>query len=146
MRTLALAFLGLWLAAVTVAQENSESWRFSPKPIRESVCATVEGQLLALRAGKFDEAYAFAAHRIRRQFTLPVFAAMIRRGYPAQLAHQRFEAGLVRDNRDRRAQVVYSLFDAGGGASHFRYELLHEEGRWRIESVVATTPDKQTGI
>jgi hypothetical protein len=145
MRTLALAFLGLWLATVTVAQDRP-TWRFSPKPVREAVQATVEGQLQALRAGKFDEAYTLAAQRLRRQFTPPVFAAMIRRGYPALLAHQRFEAGLVRDDRENHAQVTYTLFDARGDASHFRYTLVNEDGRWRIEGVVATAPETPARI
>lgn len=146
MRAFAVGCLGIWLAAVAPAQERAEGWRLSPPPLRDAVRATVEGQLHALRARKFDDAYGLAASGIRRQFTAPVFAAMIRRGYPALLEHRRFESGVVRDDRQRHAQVIYTVFDSAGTAHTYRYRLVQEEGRWRIEGVVAATPDKPRGI
>lgn len=146
MRALALAFLAVGFATAVAASERGDVWRLSPIPVRDAVRATVEGQLRALRAEKFGEAYEFAASGIRRQFTAPVFAAMIRRGYPMLLRHRRFEAGLVRDDRERHAQVTYTLYDSAVEARYFRYTLVSENGRWLIEAVVAADPEKSPGI
>ncbi|MBX3736658.1 MAG: DUF4864 domain-containing protein [Candidatus Didemnitutus sp.] len=135
----------LFVAAFAIAQaDDAPAWRLSSKPVRDAVRATVEGQLDAIRAGKFDEAYRFAASGIQRQFSPAVFAAMLRRGYPAVVAHRRFELGVVRDDRGGRAQVVCVVFDAKNAGKAFRYSLVAEEGRWRIAGVVADSaePDR----
>ncbi|MBI2514021.1 MAG: DUF4864 domain-containing protein [Opitutae bacterium] len=147
MRGWVVAFLGIWLATATAgAPERAESWRLSPAETRDAVRATVAAQLQALRAGKFDAAYALAASGIRRQFTAPGFAAMLRRGYPALLEHRRFEAGLVRGDRERHAQVTFTVYDAADTAKDYRYTLVNEDGRWLIEGVVAGRAEPSRGI
>lgn len=131
-----MIFLLFATAVAIVSADDASVWRLSPKPIRDAVRATVEGQLGAIRAEKFEEAYRFAASGIQRQFTPAVFAAMLRRGYPAIVAHQRFEAGVVHDDRAQRAEVVYMVFDAKERGKAFRYALVEEAGRWRIAGVV----------
>lgn len=139
-----IILLLLAAAVAWVRAEDAPALRLSPRPVRDAVRATVEGQLAAIRAGKWDDAYQFAAAAIQRQFPPPVFAAMLRRGYPALVGHRRFEAGVVRDDRARRAEVVYVVFDARDGAKAFRFSLIAEDGRWRITGVVADSaePDK----
>lgn len=137
MRGGGMIFLLFVVALAVAGAGEAPALRLSPKPIRDAVRATVEGQLNAIRAGKFDEAYQFAASGVRRQFTSAVFAAMLRRGYPALVAHRRFEAGVVRDDRGAAAQVVYVVFDANDTGKAFRYSLVEEAGRWRIAGVVA---------
>lgn len=147
MRVWVAAFLGIWLAtAAAGAPGRAESWRLSPAETRDAVRAAVTGQLRALRAGKLDAAYEFAASGIRRQFTAPVFAAMLRRGFPALLEHRRFEAGLVRDDRERHAQVDFTVYDSADSAKDYRYTLVNENGRWLIEGVLALRSQKRTGI
>ncbi len=146
MRALAFAFLATGMAMFALAQPSAETWRLSPQATRDAVRETVEAQIGALRAGKFAEAYEFAASGIRRQFTPPVFAALLKRGYPAMLDHRRFEAGTVRDDRDRRAQVVYTFIDARDTERRYRYTLVRENDRWLIEGVVPARPDKQLSI
>ncbi len=146
MRALAFAFIAAWLAMAVNTQERADTWRLSSKETRDAVRGTVEAQVAALRAGRLAEAYDFAASGIRRQFTPPVFAAMLKRGYPAILDHRRFEAGTVRDDRDRRAQVVYTFIDARDTERRYRYTLVRENDRWLIEGVVPALPDKQPSI
>lgn len=146
MRTLAFALLAAWLTMAANAQERVDPWRLSSKETRDVVRRTVEAQINALRAGKFAEAYEFAASGIRRQFTPPVFAAMLKRGYPAILDHRRFEAGMVRDDRDRRAQVVYTFIGARETEQRYRYTLVRENDRWLIEGVVPAPLEKQPSI
>ncbi len=132
-----LAFtLAMLVAALAVRAETPEGWRISPREIREGVRATVEGQLAAFERENFSAAYGFAAQGIRRQFSAAVFAEMIRRGYPALVRHARREIGLVRDNREGRAFVDVTVFDARGKAARFRYQLVEERDGWRVEGVL----------
>jgi hypothetical protein len=145
MRALAFGFLAICMATVVLAEPAAE-WRLSPKATRDAVRGTVEAQIAALRAGKFAEAYELAASGIRRQFTPAVFAAMLKRGYPPIVADWRFEAGTVRDDRERHAQVVYTFIDARETERRYRYTLVMENGRWLVEGVVPALPDKQPSI
>jgi ABC-type transporter MlaC component len=143
MRRLALTLFVLALAAFPsgLTADGTRPWgRLSPREIREGVRATVEGQLGALRAGRFEVAYEYAARGLRRQFTPAVFAEMIRRGYPALLAHQRAELALVRDNEAGRAVVDVTVFDARERPTRYRYQLVQERGGWRIEGVILVPP------
>lgn len=131
----------LWLlllfgvASVGLAAPN-DNWRRSPKPIREAVRATVEAQLNAIRENNFDLAYEYASAGIRVRFTPEVFAAMIRRGYPALVRHTQADVGAVRDDGKNRARVSVTVFDRLNRSTGYRYLLIEEEAGWRIEGVV----------
>ncbi len=114
-----------------------DDWRVGTKALREAVCNTLEGQLRALRQRDFDKAYDLAAESIKARFTPAVFAAMIRRGYPALLRHVREEPGVVREDGAGHAVVVVTVIDQLNQRTNFRYILVDEESGWRIEGVVA---------
>jgi hypothetical protein len=109
--------------------------RLSPKKVRDEVRAVVEAQLAALRTGDFATAYDFAARGIRRQFDVPLFAAMIRRGYPALLKPGQAEIGLVRDDGEGTAQVSVTIIDSQKRSTVYRYWLVQEGEAWRINGV-----------
>lgn len=133
----AVAFaLAMLTVAVAGRAETPEGYRISPRDIRESVRAAVDGQLAAFETESLDAAYSFAARGIRRQFSADVFAEMIRRGYPALLRHARRDLGIVRDNRAGRAMVDVTVFDARGTPARFRYQLAEEREGWRVEGVL----------
>jgi Domain of unknown function (DUF4864) len=119
-----------------VAQADSDDWRVSTKSIREGVLGTVEAQLRAIREKDFARAYSYAAVEIKQRFTLPVFTAMLRRGYPALLRHKESEPGGVRDDGEGHAVVVVTVIDQLDQRTNYRYFLLREDDTWRIEGVV----------
>ncbi len=83
-------FLALAALAVPVAlraQAYGDDWHASTKAVREAVQEVVAAQLLAIKDGDFEKAYGYATEGIKRRFTAPVFAALIRRGYPALIRH-----------------------------------------------------------
>jgi len=121
------------LAAVAGAAEAN--MRLSPKAVREEVRAVVQGQLAALRVGDFATAYGFAAAGIRERFDEEVFAAMIRRGYPALLSAKEAELGMVHDHAGEFAEVTVSVRDRQKHAVTYRYRLVHEAEGWRITGV-----------
>ncbi len=137
---LAAAALALGAAPAGAAEDG---FRPSGREVRAAVRATVEGQLAAFRADDPERAYGFASLGIRRQFRAPVFAEMIRRGYPMLLAHRRAEFGLVRDNRAGRARVEVTVFDARDRPTRLLYQLAEEEAGWRVEGVVALAPPRR---
>ncbi|MDI1319432.1 MAG: DUF4864 domain-containing protein [bacterium] len=110
--------------------------RLSPKKIRDEVRAVVEAQLAALRTGDFETAYGFAAEGIRRQFDARLFAAMIKRGYPALLRPGQSDLGVVRDNGAGLAQILVTVTDRQNRSTVYRYILDKAEAGWRISGVV----------
>ena len=120
---------------VLVAGAAESEMRLSPKPVREEVRAVVQGQLAALRAGDFATAYGYAAAGIKERFDDEVFAAMIRRGYPALLQAREAELGMVHDHAGEYAEVTVSVRDRQKHTVTYRYRLVHEEEGWRIAGV-----------
>lgn len=141
-----LLLLVLALGAGLGAQEDTGEWRLSPKPIRDAVRQVVDAQLQAIRAKDFDGAYRQASRGIKRQFSAPVFAAMLKRGYPALLRHASADFGVVRDNRERDATVVVTVQDQLQRSAAYRYHLIREDGAWRIEGVVPAETRKRGDI
>lgn len=136
----------LALGARLGAQETAGEWRLSPKPVRDAVRQVVEAQLQAIRAKDFDEAYRHASRGIKRQFTAPVFAVMLKRGYPALVRHVSADLGVVRDNRERDATVLVTVQDQLQRSAVYRYHLVHEGEDWRIEGVVVGEAPKRGDI
>jgi hypothetical protein len=135
---LRVAWIG-WLMAVVsaIASPAAEpAWRISPRETRDAARTTVGAQLAALKVGDLAKAYTFASTGIRRQFSLEVFAAMIRRGYPALLRQASAEIGIVRDDRGDRARVEVTVTDRLGRTMAFRYFLLREDDGWKVEGVL----------
>lgn len=123
------------LALLALAAPAGE-WRPSPREIREPVQAVVDAQLAAFQRGDFPAAHAWACAALQLQFPPELFAAMIRRGYPGLLRHRRADLGIVRDNRQGRAQVEVEVTPAQGDVQYYRYWLVREDGAWRVEGVV----------
>lgn len=136
MRRLAL-LLGALVLAVALPAQSAPEGRVSSREVRNEVRATVAGQLDALKQEDFAKAYTFAALGIRRQFSLEVFEALIRRGYPQLLAHREHDFGVVRETRADRVFVDVDVIDPQGARTRFRYHLTRERAQWRIEGVVA---------
>ena len=133
-RLTGIVLLALGLLGRVAAAEPE--MRLSPHKLRDEVRAVVEGQLAALRAGEFSQAYGFAAAGIKRQFDVRLFALLIKRGYPALLKPGDVDFGVVRDNGGGTAQVVVTLTDALKRNTIYRFWLVREQDNWRISGVV----------
>ena len=97
-------------------------------------------QLDAFRHDDFDAAYAFTSHDIRLVFDRQAFERMVRGGYP-EIA--RSVSGLVTDGHvepNGHAWLTLVIRGANGRAIEALYELVWEDGQWRINGVV-TRPD-----
>ena len=97
-------------------------------------------QLDAFRRGDFDAAYGFASSDIRQMFDRQAFERMVRGGYP-EIA--RSISGVVTDGRVEPggpALITLVIQGANGHTIEALYELVWEDGQWRINGVV-TRPD-----
>jgi hypothetical protein len=121
---------------LSVGHAAEPGMRLSPKKVRDEARAVVAAQLAALRTGDFATAYDLAARGIRRQFDDRLFAALIRRGYPALLRPGHSDVGLVRDDGQGTAQVAVTITDKQSRSTVYRYWLVQEEAGWRISGVV----------
>jgi Domain of unknown function (DUF4864) len=109
-------------------------------PDVEAAGRVVLQQLEAFRRDDFDAAFGFASTEIRRLFDRLRFEAMVRNGYP-EIA--RSVSALITGGDRRDGGLVYLVVrvrGANGQRIEAVYELVLENGAWRINGV-ATRPD-----
>ena len=135
-RSSAVLGLVLLLAAAPAAGQGTDP--------RAEMTRTVLDQLAAFRRDDWAGAYTYAASSIQARFGLEAFRQMVTGGY-AEIA------------RSLRATVSHvELVDAGHGLVQVRvdgangqtvdalYELVDEQGSWRIEGVLTRPVDGAT--
>ena len=112
------------------------------QPAADVAAATevVMSQLEAFRRGDFDAAYGFASATIRDRFDRASFEQMVRTGYPEiGRSVSAYVAG-SRAGHDGALYLVLKIRGANGNPIEAVYELVPEDGSFRINGVV-TRPD-----
>ena len=105
----------------------------APKEASEPVLK----QLEAFRRGDFDTAYTFASSDIKQQFDRPAFEYMVRNGYP-EIARSTFATvagSTIAPNG--HAYLSLKIRGANGNSIEALYELVLENGQWKINGVSA---------
>ena len=123
-------FIGL---ALLLLPALSWAQTTAPKEASEPVMQ----QLEAFRRGDFDTAYTFASSEIKQQFDRPAFEHMVRNGYP-EIARSTFAtiaASAVAPNGHVYLQI--KIRGANGNSIEALYELVLENGQWKINGVSA---------
>jgi len=126
-----LLALSLWAPGPAVAE--------APDAERQAaaMAQTVLGQLAAFRRGDWAGAYAFAAEAIKARFSLDAFREMVTRGYTPIARSLR---GTVRRSEVLEPQHGYveiRVEGQDGQVIDAVYELVEEQGVWRIAGVLA---------
>ncbi len=125
----------LVLAVMLLARAASAATQADPDA--EAAGRIVMQQLDAFRRDDFDTAFGFASAEIHELFDRPRFEAMVRTGYP-EIAHS---VSAVIDGSQRgpggRLYLLVRVRGANGQALQAVYEMVLENGRWRINGVVA---------
>jgi ABC-type transporter MlaC component len=129
-----LALLLLVPALPALAQAPTPA---PPKTAPKEAAEPVMKQLEAFRRGDFDTAYTFASEEIKEQFSRPDFERMVRTGYPeiAQSTFASVAASAV--GPDGHAYLSVKIRGANGNSIEAVYELVLENGRWKINGVKA---------
>lgn len=107
----------------------------TPPDDAEAVTAVIRAQIEALRAEDFARAYSYASHRIKTEFPLADFEAMVRGGYGALGASASADVDEVEVKGDEAVARV-SVTAPDGGRVSARYEMAREEDGWRVTGVV----------
>jgi Domain of unknown function (DUF4864) len=113
------------------------AWAQTPKPAPKEASEPVMKQLEAFRRGDFDTAYTFASSDIKQQFDRPAFEDMVKNGYP-EIARSTFAsiaASTVAPNG--HAYLSLKIRGANGNSIEALYELVLENGQWKINGVSA---------
>jgi len=126
--------VGLTLCLLAPAQLV---WAQAPKPAPTEAAEPVMKQLEAFRRGDFDAAYTFASSDIKQQFDRPAFEYMVKNGYP-EIARSTFAtiAGSTMAPNGH-AYLQIKIRGANGNSIEALYELVLENGQWKINGVSA---------
>jgi hypothetical protein len=109
----------------------------TPKTAPKEAAEPVMKQLEAFRRGDFDTAYTFASSDIKQQFDRGAFEHMVRNGYP-EIARSTFAtvAGSTMAPNGH-AYLSIRIRGANGNSIEALYELVLENGQWKINGVSA---------
>jgi hypothetical protein len=126
--------IGLALSLLTSALP---AWAQTPKTAPREATEPVMKQLEAFRRGDFDTAYTFASSDIKQQFDRPAFEHMVKNGYP-EIARSTFAtvAGSAMAPNGH-AYLSMKIRGANGNSIEALYELVLENGQWKINGVSA---------
>ena len=111
------------------------SWAQQAKPAPKEAMEPPMKQLEAFRRGDFDTAYTFASAEIKEQFDREAFEQMVRGGYP-EIA--RSTSATVAQSilaPDGTVYVTLKIRGSNGKSIEALYELVLEEGQWKINGV-----------
>jgi Domain of unknown function (DUF4864) len=125
----------LLLAVILLARAASAAAQADPDA--GAAGQIVMQQLDAFRRDDFDTAFGFASAEIHELFDRPRFEAMVRTGYP-EIARS---VSAVIDGSEHgpggRLYLLVRVRGANGRRVRAVYEMLLEDGQWRINGVVA---------
>jgi hypothetical protein len=99
-------------------------------------------QLEAFRRGDYDAAYTFASEGVRQIFDRESFERMVKTGYPeiARSAGATVDQATIAPNG--RAHLIMKIRGANGSRIEAIYEMVWEDGRWKIAGVVSRPDDE----
>lgn len=127
---LLLFFFSLCAAAFIVTNRQRNE---TPAPSPRELYAVVNQQLSAFRADDFPRAYLINSNSVQQKFSLPQFESMVRHSYASMTVPTRVEFGAFQINGATAHVQVFFFRD--DGAQAFLYELVAEDGTWKIEGV-----------
>jgi hypothetical protein len=129
--SLLAVLLALLAAGPTAAQRDADV---------EDAGRVVMQQLEAFRRDDFDTAFTFASSTIHDMFDRARFEAMVRGGYPEIAQSVRATIDGSKRGDAGELYLFVRVHGVNGRAVEAVYEMVNEDGRWRINGVV-TRPD-----
>lgn len=137
-----IAARGLLVALVVAAAPVLGASAARAQQDLKAAADTILGQLEAFRRGDYDAAYTFASESIRELFDRENFERMVKTGYPeiARSATATVDQATIAPNG--RAYLIMKIRGANGGRIAAIYEMVWEDGRWKIAGVVSRPDDE----
>ena len=111
---------------------------------QRAMAQTVLDQLAAFRRGDWAAAYAFASSTIQAQFGPEAFRAMVTSGYAPIARSASATVGRVDALGGQRGLVEVRVEGENGETVDALYELVEEQGAWRVNGVVTRPVERGT--
>ena len=105
-------------------------------PVSHPAVDTVMRQLEALRRSDYDTAYSFASQTIHDLFDRAGFERMVSTGYPEIARSQSAVVKRAEDSPGGNVYLFVTVYGANGKSVDAIYEMVEEDGRWKINAVV----------
>ena len=123
------------LLAVLLLVSALPAWAQKSMPAPKEATEPVMKQLEAFRRGDFDTAYTFASAEIKEQFDRQAFEQMVKGGYPeiARSTSATVAGSILAP--DGTVYVTLKIRGSNGTSIEALYELVLEEGKWKINGV-----------
>jgi hypothetical protein len=105
----------------------------------------VRDQLLAIRAGDLEKAYFYTSTEFRQETSFDTFKQFVE-NYPVIKYNDggEFAAQKMPDTNDNIFEVVAKIHSNNGEELPLEYQLVSEDGAWKILGLRVDTPDEQT--
>jgi hypothetical protein len=110
-------------------------WAQPSKPAPKEAMEPPMKQLEAFRRDDFDTAYTFASAEIQQQFDRQAFEQMVKGGYPEIARSTSAAVGESILAPDGTVYVTLKIRGSNGKSIEALYELVLEEGKWKINGV-----------
>jgi hypothetical protein len=102
----------------------------------QAMTRTVLDQLAAFRRGDWTAAYGFASSAIQAQFGPEAFRVMVTRGYAPIARSASATVGRVEALDGQHGLVEVRVEGENGDTIDALYDLVEEQGAWRVNGVV----------
>jgi Domain of unknown function (DUF4864) len=136
--------LGRWLAAPGAVLLVLAGAGAQPADQGAAMARVVLEQLAAFRRDDWASAYAFASSGIQAQFGPEAFRAMVTQGYAPIARSRAATVGRVEAVGAQRGLVEVRVEGENGETIDALYELVEEQGAWRVNGVLARPLERGT--
>ena len=136
--------LGRWLAASGAVLLVLAGVGAQPADQAAAMARVVLDQLAAFRRDDWASAYAFASSGIQAQFRPEAFRAMVTQGYAPIARSRTATVGRVEAFDAHRGLVEVRVEGENGETIDALYELVEEQGAWRVNGVLARPVERGT--
>jgi hypothetical protein len=127
--------------AMTEAASKPMEWRVATEQERHAALSSIKNQLDAFKRDDYEAAMKYQSNGLRQNFpSAKVFRHMITNGYP-QFAHYKsvtFGSEQI-DTSGKFFEVPVIVVDSHGVKADALYDLIMEEGLWRVNGVQGGT-------
>jgi hypothetical protein len=136
--------LGAWLAAGGLVLLALTGVGAQPADQGAAMTRTVLDQLAAFRRDDWVSAYAFASSGIQTQFAPEAFRAMVTQGYAPIARSRTATVSRVEALDSQRGLVEVRVEGENGETIDALYELVEEQGAWRVNGVLTRPVERGT--
>jgi len=133
--------VAVWLLLLAAAPAAAQATDVEPRAA--AMQKVVLEQLAAFRRGDWATAYGFASESIRAQFSPEAFRRMVTRGYAAIAGSASATVLRTEAGDPQQGYVEVRVYGQTGETIDALYELVDEQGAWKVNGVIAKPAEKR---